>query len=150
MILDAVDVMYLWFGSQSKPNEQLMTIKTFQEYLKISSRTSIPLIVCYPFQEPPQFTIQFQGWSKRKYPQDKLDLPVKERLVDTVLGELEQREYSKQILLSEKPPEHLDRTCLELYLSDFEFKQVFKMEKAAYILLQPWKREPLRKRAGFF
>lgn len=148
MILDAVEVMYLWLGSQSKPNEQLIAIKTFKEYLKLNSRETLKLLVTYPFQEPADFINKFHG--KGKPSQEKSNLPVKERLVDSVLAELEQREYSKEVLLSGKVPEHLDRTCLELYLSDFEFREVFKMEKSAYSLLQPWKREPLRKKAGFF
>ena len=47
-------------------------------------------------------------------------------------------------------PLHLNPTCLEMYLSEEEFKATFKMDKDAFYGLKQWKQRQLKKQAGIF
>jgi hypothetical protein len=55
-----------------------------------------------------------------------------------------------QLIGSVRLPKGVDRTKLEQYLSDEDFKAVFKMERASFAGLQAWKKLDLKKRANLF
>ena len=53
--------------------------------------------------------------------------------------------------LKERPlPEGVDAARLETYLSDEEFKKVFKMDKDQFSKLTGWKQTKAKKDAGLF
>lgn len=47
-------------------------------------------------------------------------------------------------------PKGVDRKQLEKYLSDQEFKEVFKMLPSDFASLAEWKKKSLKKKAGLF
>ena len=77
-------------------------------------------------------------------------MPTRVEDASSFLAELSKTEYSKSILLSENAPKHLDRRMLESYLPDNEFIHTFQMKKSDSLAMPAWKRETLRKKAGFF
>lgn len=155
MILDTLDTLYIWIGGRAKPNDQLSAIKAMQEYLELQKRTvndlSTTFIATYPYQEPESFTRHFHGWTSEKFPKEKQGtLKVKTRPALEILQVLERKEYPKDLLLSEDPPEHVDRGHLELYLSAVDFEETFSMKKSDYEALPQWKQEKLKRQAGFY
>lgn len=124
---------------------------TNQEYVKqCKDNTQNQLQITYPYEEPSDFTIQFHGWCRDKFPKESRYLTPKVEDASKILAELLKTEYLKDVLLSENVPKHLDRTMLETYLSEDEFRESFQMKKSDYQALPVWKRETLRKKAGFF
>lgn len=66
-------------------------------------------------------------------------------------GEYKEYPLSELLLIgSVRLPRGVDRTKLELYLSDDDFRAVFKMSRASFQSLQPWKKLDLKKRANLF
>ncbi|KAM3187629.1 hypothetical protein ACTXT7_001903 [Hymenolepis weldensis] len=49
-----------------------------------------------------------------------------------------------------QPPKGVDRTRLEIYLSDAEFQEVFKLSRVAFYRLPEWKRNDLKRRVDLF
>ncbi|KAI8910469.1 hypothetical protein EDD86DRAFT_225948 [Gorgonomyces haynaldii] len=152
MILDAVTHIFVWFGTESKPNEKKIGLQVVRDYLKQSKRHNPKrLIVCvtFAYQEPQELRQYIHGWTTLKYPTECRGLVPKVRPFEQVLEEYEQQCYPLDILLNE-PPEHLDRKRLEYYLSDTEFETLFNMNKASYESLQQWKRQELKRKLGFY
>lgn len=150
MILDAIEAIYIWYGKNSKPSEQSMAIKTMQSYVKELNRTDKKILVTYPYQEPFEFTRHFFGFSKDKYPKEFLGLKPKTLIAESLLEDMERKVYSKEFLLSGALPDYIDKKSLELYLSDEEFLEVFSIQKADYMALQPWKRDGIKIKSKFY
>ncbi|KAM7537643.1 hypothetical protein Aperf_G00000073652 [Anoplocephala perfoliata] len=49
-----------------------------------------------------------------------------------------------------RPPKGVDRTRLEIYLSDAEFEKVFRLSRVAFYRLPEWKRSDLKRRVDLF
>ncbi|KAL5110494.1 Actin-binding LIM protein 1 [Taenia crassiceps] len=49
-----------------------------------------------------------------------------------------------------RPPKGIDRTRLEMYLSDLEFEKVFQLSRVAFYRLPEWKRNDLKRRVDLF
>ncbi|VDK38744.1 unnamed protein product [Taenia asiatica] len=49
-----------------------------------------------------------------------------------------------------RPPKGIDRTKLEMYLSDLEFEEVFQLSRVAFYRLPEWKRNDLKRRVDLF
>ncbi|KAJ3286470.1 ATP-dependent RNA helicase [Borealophlyctis nickersoniae] len=164
MILDTQQIVYVWFGPTSKPREKSMAMESAQKFVEQSpehDKTKTSLLVTYAYQEPAEFTAQFQGWTRKKFPKEKLGLKPRTRPLDEVLKEYKRETYPMDVLFSDKVPEHLDRTKLEadlpnispatkMYLEEDHFESLFKMRKEEYLALQPWKRDKVKKDIGFF
>jgi len=58
--------------------------------------------------------------------------------------------FTKEELAHNPVPSGVDPANRELYLSDEEFKTVFKMNKAEMKALPAWKRQGLKKAQGLF
>ena len=58
--------------------------------------------------------------------------------------------YPAKVLRSKMLPSDVDSTKKEEYLSDDEFKEVFKTSKEQFASSPTWKRKQLKKDAGFF
>ncbi|EGF83724.1 hypothetical protein BATDEDRAFT_33865 [Batrachochytrium dendrobatidis JAM81] len=153
MILDAVTHIFVWFGHAAKPGEKVFALETATQYIEASTthdRKRVLLAVTFEGQEPLEFIRQFHGWSKSKIAQGRSGLKPKSRPLADVLKEYKKETYSVQILLSKNVPEHLDRTKLEMYLSDDEFETLFRMKRDEYNALVTWKREGIKKQIGFY
>ncbi|KAL5963463.1 Villin-5 [Taenia solium] len=49
-----------------------------------------------------------------------------------------------------RPPKGIDRTKLEMYLSNLEFEEVFQLSRVAFYRLPEWKRNDLKRRVDLF
>ncbi|KAJ3087887.1 Coronin-2B [Quaeritorhiza haematococci] len=153
MILDAGENIYVWFGTTSKTNEKMIAMETFVKYVeqsKLHNKTQTALWVTYAYQEPSDFTQHFHGFTKTKFPKDKTGLPVRKRPLNDVLKEYTKKTYSVDVLLSDRLPENVDPTKLEMYLSEEDFENIFKMKREDFMAMKPWKREEVKKTVGFF
>lgn len=73
MILDGVEGIWVWIGFQAKTNEKVIGMETAQKYADIKyPQSSTRLNVTYSFQEPVEFTRHFHGWTKKKFPKDRV------------------------------------------------------------------------------
>ncbi|KAH9273619.1 hypothetical protein BSLG_006243 [Batrachochytrium salamandrivorans] len=153
MILDAVTHIFVWIGSTSKPSVKLYALETATTYINSSTthdKKRVLLAVTFQGQEPPEFTSQFHGWTKSKIAKDKMALKPRVLPLEDVLKEYKRESYSIHTLLSDNVPGHLDRTKLEMYLSEDDFVTVFHMTRDEYMAVVPWKREGIKKQAGFY
>jgi len=100
----------------------------------------LPLYFIQETNEPLQFTVFFLGWDdtqKRKW-ENKIEL------ASNVLKIMD-RTYTYKELTQKPPPKYIDATKLEAYLSNDEFKEIFKMSKEDFEKLPIWKQESLKK-----
>ncbi|KAJ3192052.1 Coronin-2B [Irineochytrium annulatum] len=149
MILDAGPQIFIWFGPTSKTNEKVIGMEAIVQYAGLREEKPA-VVVTYAYQEPPEFTRCFQGWTRKKFPKDKTNLKVRVRPVDEVLKQYKVDTYPAEVLLSDRLPENVDVTKLEMYLSEEEFEYIFKMKKEDYSNMLSWKREKVKKDVGFF
>ncbi|VDL61440.1 unnamed protein product [Hymenolepis diminuta] len=72
--------------------------------------------------------------------------------IQIYLGFLSFQEIPYKDLLASlgRPPKGVDRTRLEIYLSDAEFQKVFKLSRVAFYRLPEWKRNDLKRRVDLF
>ncbi|KAL2917780.1 hypothetical protein HK105_202653 [Polyrhizophydium stewartii] len=153
MILDAVSHVFVWFGGSARPSEKLVALETAVEYINTSTtHDKKRTIQAVTFQgvEPPEFTRHFHGWTRAKIPKEKASMSPRSRPLADVLKEFKKETYPIDVLLSDRVPEHLDRTKLEMYLSEDDFESIFRMRRDEYMAMQQWKRDKIRKEVGFF
>ncbi|KAJ1565687.1 Coronin-2B, partial [Nowakowskiella sp. JEL0078] len=145
--------VFVWFGVSAKVKEKIIAMETVLEYVKKSSNHSseVELLVTYAFQEPPEFTKYFHGWTRSKFPKNSPNnTQQRVRQLKDVLLEFKTEIFTIDELLSEKLPEQIDPTKLEMYLSEEDFESIFKMTKQEYSQMHSWKRERIKKEVGFF
>lgn len=70
--------------------------------------------------------------------------------VEDELLKYERTQFSLEELKKRPLPEGVDPSRLETYLSDEEFKKVFKMDKEQFSKLLAWKQTKAKKEAGLF
>jgi len=58
--------------------------------------------------------------------------------------------YPLDVLQRTDPPEGVDPTKKEMYLSDEDFQDVFGMSKDDFLTYPQWKRDNMRKEHGLF
>ncbi|EUB62524.1 Actin-binding LIM protein [Echinococcus granulosus] len=58
--------------------------------------------------------------------------------------------YKELVASLGRPPKGIDRTRLEMYLSDSEFEKVFQLSRVAFYRLPEWKRNDLKRRVDLF
>ena len=148
-------ILYVWIGEQSKWIEQKLAIETAMvtQYLiqkETAKKEAEKVIVTFEYQEPLEFKRIFQGWTKERFPQDKSDMEPSSTTPELFLKTFERKEYTKEELLqTDTLPQHLDRKNLEDYMSPDEFQRTFSIKKSEYSSLPQWKRQTLKRNAGF-
>jgi len=124
-------------------------LEVAQEYVKTCDNPDLEIFVIKMYKEPRDFTQYFFGWNDSKYPKlvdtSEYAVPISE-----VFGAYVRQEYTYQELLADPLPKGVDRTQLENYLTDEEFKQVFKMSREEYLNIPKWKHAQLKKDVGLF
>ena len=70
--------------------------------------------------------------------------------IEDELLKYERTQFSLDILKQRPLPEGVDPARLETYLSDGEFKKVFKMDKEQFSKLPAWKQTKNKKEVGLF
>lgn len=152
MILDAKTHVFVWFGKGAKPNEKKIAMETALKYVKTSTEHDtkrILVVVTHEYQEPQAFTNHFHGWTKEKFPIEFRNINSSVQPIEEVIKGFMKDIYTLDELLY-NPPEHLDKTKLEMYLSEEEFLTKLKITKSEYMALLPWKRERVKKESNFF
>lgn len=162
MLLDTFDEIIIWVGKEANEFEKMESFKTAVKYLNTdpSGRTednTLIIIVKQGF-EPPQFTGHFHPWDAERWNQGKsfedIVKDVGEENVGITTLDEEADKYSKnyplEVLQRRLPPEGVDVTVKELYLTDDDFQAVFSMTKDAYQSLPRWKQINLKKQYGLF
>ncbi|CAH1793788.1 unnamed protein product [Owenia fusiformis] len=162
MILDAYTEVFVWIGQNSAEVEKLGAYKTAIEYIESdpSGRTkdNTMIVVVRQGCEPPFFTGHFHGWDAEIWSKgltwEQLVAQVGEENAGVSLVEEEVEKYFKPYsykeLLRSPPPEGVDPTCKEQYLSEEEFLEVFGMARADYEKMPKWKQINLKKSTKLF
>ena len=70
--------------------------------------------------------------------------------IEDELLKYERTRFSLDILKERPLPKGVDPARLETYLSDEEFKKVFKMDKELFSKLPAWKQTKNKKEVGLF
>jgi advillin len=148
IILDYLDEIFIWLenNSQSK-NEVSISIESMQKYITLSAihqKMNVKLWVTFRNREPLAFKRAFQGW--------EYSLSLDEECIDATIyyQELRREIYPLAVLTSSAVPAHVNRSKLETYLSDVEFKEIFKMSRREYESMPLWKQVDAKKKCGFF
>lgn len=157
-ILDTKFTVFVWFGTKSNQLERRLSLETAKDYtayaIGVDGRPKdTPILRVMGFEEPLVFSTYFQGWEQKPL---KKGAPPPEQSYDggmtSVLETLEQysRTYSYEDLVAKKYPKGLDETALEIYLSDDEFKELFKMTKSEFDKLPQWQKHNMKKKLKLY
>jgi hypothetical protein len=149
-ILDCKDTIWVWFGKNSVPILQQLTLETFLDYVDkhpMGERLGDPINIIKSGLEPLDFTVHFFGWEypKNSNPQS---FSAHIRPMEEVL-ELIKKKYTYEELIK-NTPEYCDKSKLELYMTDEEFERIFGMNKEEFENLSDWKRIELKKQKQLF
>lgn len=103
------------------------------------------------YYEPIEFTMNFQAWGtiKLKVQIDKSQQPKLESGLE-LFKQYSRTTYSYAQLLAAELPPGVDVTKLETYLSDEEFIEVFKMDRATFQKLPQFRQIELKKKVYLF
>jgi advillin len=162
MILDTYDEIFVWLGEGCREFEKKEAAKTAYKYLDSDPTGRNPentmIIVVRMGFEPPQFTGCFLGWNPNKWADGKSFKELMDEIGQENAGiSLLKDEYKKYTsfypldqLQENPPPEGVDVTKKEMYLSDEDFKEVFGMTKDEYMKYPEWKRISMKKEHDLF
>jgi hypothetical protein len=160
MMLDAEDCVYCWYGEKSPHVTRHIALETalvnyscyshllLQEYAKKNSAT---VWVVRQYYEPIEFAMHFQAWGTIKF-KAQIDKSIQPKLENGVelFKQYSRKTYSYAQLLASTLPPGVDETKLETYLSEEEFVEVFKMERAAFQKLPQFRQIELKKKVYLF
>ena len=149
-ILDTLDFVIVWIGDYSRPQEQIIALETAIQLAGTSQahqNAGSEVMVTFQGKEPLEFTWAFQDWKRDGDGLlEVLVLPAKAYFEQ----QFDKKSFALDILLSDYPPSHLDRTRLETYLSDKDFHEVFGMTFEKFQTFPLWKRCEMKKAVGFY
>jgi len=160
MLLDTYREIFIWIGEGANKEEREEAMKLSKTYL--SNDTSgrqeddVSIAVIQQGCEPPNFSCHFMAWDDDKwrkgktYEQMKAEMNSGEELsLEQHLEKFKGTTYTMAELKGDKSKlEFLNRKEPESHLSNDEFKQYMKMDKAAFAKLANWKKISARKAAG--
>ena len=168
-LLDGGNEVYVWEGwmpseitkdkrgsaKRRWDEERKLTLQTALSYVEeVKERITKGAHVVQAGLEPPCFTTHFPFWNRR---QDIVDIQYKEgkkeyekKSVEDALDTFKKKFYSIQQLTSDNPPDGVDPSKLETYLSDEEFEKIFEMSRDLFGQLPGWKQDILKKAFGLF
>lgn len=166
MILDAFDEVFVWIGRDSTQRERDMALTSALEYVKnvTDGRTGdTPVLKVLAGCEPPNFTCHFLGWNEAK----AIDFtdPYAKKLGTMPKPVARAEAKAERVTAADIGPKKgviytyaqlkaggldIDTTRKETYLSDDEFKEVFKMTRAEFNAMPAWKQANKKKETGLF
>jgi hypothetical protein len=159
-ILDVFSQIYVWVGSKSNANEQKNALKTAIDYVTKSEThdNDTPITVVSPGNEPPGFRAAFLGWQEDFFKGDPLADAQKSLMGDARKAISNFDAGGKTLSLQDltdmknsgKYPAWVNKSTLEVYLNDADFKNLFKMSKEQFAAEKAWKQKSLKKKAGLF
>jgi len=179
MILDTFAEVFVWVGHDSTKEEKDMAMKTALDYVKNAPDGRSPDTSVYRVfagAEPPNFTCHFYGWddvkandfedpylkSLNKMGQAKLatdqkdgkgeekKAPAVEKVTESMIGFLDPKTHHYTVAQLQAGIKDIDLNRKEQYLTDDEFKSVFKMPKAEFDAQPKWKKDAQKKDKKLF
>ncbi|PRP83334.1 hypothetical protein PROFUN_09315 [Planoprotostelium fungivorum] len=146
-LVDHYDQVFLWGGAKAREADRKIALETAVEYLKFAikkdGRPSSEVQMVKEGSEPVGFTSAFFGWDK------SLSLGASETASEA-LSQFSKTYPIEQLRDKDKLPSTVDKSQLEMYLSDAEFMSVFGMTKEAWTKTPGWKKTPKKKELGLF
>ncbi|ELP92641.1 trichoplein keratin filament-binding protein, putative [Entamoeba invadens IP1] len=143
-IIDTFNEVFVYYGTSAGCVERASIAKTALAYNKYSQdgrSKNTPVVLCEQGREPIRFQMQFSKWDqKRAGYQDTQDI---------FTDRDKHFDYGK-LLKPDELPNWVDRSCLENYLNEEEFKAVFKMERSEFNMLPRWRKDAERRRRKLF
>ncbi|XP_022790762.1 supervillin-like isoform X2 [Stylophora pistillata] len=142
-------------GRQRWDRDRKLAMETALSYAKeAGKRVSHRVHVVYAGMEPMTFKVLFPYWNETPdvIKIQKLDgkQPNTKHSASDLLQQFTKDFYTLAELQKIPPPQGVDPAKLEVYLSDDDFKEIFKMEKEAFSKLPGWKQINLKKAVGLF
>uniref|UniRef100_A0AAF5CYV8 HP domain-containing protein n=1 Tax=Strongyloides stercoralis TaxID=6248 RepID=A0AAF5CYV8_STRER len=104
------------------------------------------IIVLHRGKETESFKALFPVW--RDFDNSNEQLPNKKELSDLLMERTSKRSLKE--IQERQLPQGCDLSCLENYLSDCDFEEVFKMSREKFNSLQKWKQIELKKSVNLF
>lgn len=162
MLLDTQDEIFVWLGEGCQEFEKKEASRVAYNYLLSDPTGRTPdntlIIVVRQGSEPPQFTGCFHGWDSNRWAEGKTfkelvgEVGKENSGVSHLKDEVKKYHqfYTLDVLQRKVPPEGIDVTEKEMYLSDEDFEMVFRMSKEEYDKLPAWKRNNLRREKNLF
>lgn len=165
-LLDTFQEVYIWVGGEANATEKTEAFEAALQYVKNAPDGRSPDTPVYKIdagKEPPMFTAHFMGWDDSKSRAAGGD-PYAEKLKMLKNGGLEKITNAKEALgyadpattkfayadLKGKNVAKVDPSKKHEYLSDAEFKKVFKMSLQEFYQQKDWKQKQLKQSTGLF
>ncbi|GAM17820.1 hypothetical protein SAMD00019534_009950, partial [Acytostelium subglobosum LB1] len=170
-ILDNKVIMYVWAGSKAPEKEKKRAMEIALEYLEAlkDGRKQDAVIFIKEKEEPVDFTCEFHAWDTFRFLSinhtnmantqsiiilqsnniPDVDEATKGESAATLLKKYYQTLPLEELMKKNTPPE-IDRSVLEMYLSEQDFQKVLGMQRAEWDLLPGWKKTDRKKSVGLF
>lgn len=157
-LLDTWAELFVWIGSKSYEEDERMAMETAVAFVQGATDGRLldaPVYAIREGDESLEFTCHFQAWDDgwgtafAKGKKNKTKKRANTQNVRELLAELN-RVYTYEELKAKPPPKGLDKTKLEQYLSDEEFKKLVKMTKDEFYALPAWKQTKVRQQLGLY
>jgi len=180
MMLDCFSEVYIWIGEESTKEERDNSFKAALDFVANAPdgrSKDTPIYRIYAGAEPPTFTCHFLGWDDRVAndfsdpyakklqklgsaggagkPQDSKSPTAKHAQMERVgASDIGYADWKTKVCslsdLQNGVPAGVDPSIKELYLADAEFQKMFKMDKAAWVGQQKWKKDQAKKSNKLF
>ena len=177
-IIDCYEEMYVWIGSHSYEEDEIMAMEIAVDYVKTCTdgrMKNIDILRTVQGKETDSFKSVFIAWDEglarkkgtRKEEEDDEDEDEEDKEQDNINEEQDKksnttsgdvrrlleeygRVYTIEELRKKPPPKGLDKTKLEKYLSDEDFIQLLKMTKDEFYKQPGWVQNNKRKDIGLY
>ncbi|KYQ90972.1 villin [Tieghemostelium lacteum] len=156
-ILDNQVNVFIWSGSRSQEKEKKRGAEIAIDYIKLleDGRSESDVLFITEKEEPLSFTCFFHSWDTFRFQSangaDEVDdlLSPKIEAATNFLKKYYQIVPYDQLTQKNTPPE-IDRSVLEMYLSDEEFEKHLGMTKQEWESFPSWKKSEKKKSANLF
>ncbi|KJE93069.1 villin [Capsaspora owczarzaki ATCC 30864] len=165
MLLDTYDELVLWLGSGANDKEKAEAVRTATEYITTDPAgrdKDTPINVVKQGYEPPSFTAYFGAWDADKWSNGLTYEQLKAQIGSSgptsgaaLLSSVDKsgpvtKFYTFAQLTTHPIPEDVDKAERERWLSDADFKTVFKMSREEFSKLPAWKKTDTKKKINLF
>jgi len=171
MILDTYSEVFVWVGHDSTKEEKDEAMKTALQYVKKAPdgrSPDTPVYRVFAGSEPPNFSCHFHGWDDKKasdfedpYQKSLNKMSGKsttdsksntgvERVTESLIGYLDPTKQSFTFQQLTAGVKDIDPHQKEQYLSEDEFKSIFKISKTEFNAQSKWKKDSQKKEKKLF
>jgi len=171
MILDTYSEVFVWVGHDSTKEEKDQALKTALEYVKKAPdgrSPDTPVYRVFAGAEPPNFSCHFHGWDDKKASDfedpyqkslgkitgkssgDSKDSHAAERVTESLIGYIDPTKQHFTFAQLTAGVKDIDPHQKEQYLSEEEFKSIFKVSKTEFNTQPKWKKDNQKKDKKLF